>query len=84
MIFQSLMGPRKSRCGVFNGTTQGQDCHPPNFKFQTFFHSQIPIETFHVSRDVFYHLDNSYVAERCLCCHVEILEIVDGSCHDPN
>jgi hypothetical protein len=26
MIFQSLMGPRKLKCDVLNGTTQGQDC----------------------------------------------------------
>jgi hypothetical protein len=25
MIFQSLMGPRKSKCDVPSGTTQGQD-----------------------------------------------------------
>jgi hypothetical protein len=25
MVFQSLMGPRKSRCDVPNGTTQGHD-----------------------------------------------------------
>jgi hypothetical protein len=30
MIFQSLMGPRKSRCDIPNGTTQGQDCPRAN------------------------------------------------------
>jgi hypothetical protein len=32
MIFQNLMGPRKSRCDICNGTTQG--CfHPNHFDF---------------------------------------------------
>jgi hypothetical protein len=83
MIFQSLTGLGKSRCDIPSGTTQGQDYPPPNFKFQVFFHSRIPIKTLHVSKDVeFYHLDSSYVAERCLCHHVEILEIIYVSCHD--
>jgi hypothetical protein len=84
MIFQNLMGPRKSRCEVLNGTTQGQDCPLPNFKFQFFFHFRVPIESFHVSRNVFYHLNSSYGAERCICRHVEILKIIDAHCHDPD
>jgi hypothetical protein len=77
------MGPRKSRCDIPSGTTQGQDYPPPNFKFQVFFHSQVPIEILHVSKNVvFYDLDNSYVDERC--CHVEIIKIIDVSCHDLN
>jgi len=37
------------------------------------------------SKDVdFYHLDNSYEVKRCLCHHVEIPEIVNASCHDPD
>jgi hypothetical protein len=85
MIFQILMGLGKSRCDVFSDTTQGWDCPLPNFKFQVFFHSRIPIKTLHVSKDVeFYHLDSFYVAKRCLCHHVEIPEIIDVSCHDPN
>jgi hypothetical protein len=73
MIFQSLIGPGKSRCDVPSGTTQRQDGPPPNFKFQIFFHSRIPIKTFHVSKDVdFYHFDNFYETERCFCHHVEI------------
>jgi hypothetical protein len=54
MIFQSLISPRKSRCDVLNGNTQGHDYPPPNFKFQTIFHSRVPIETFHVSKNVFF------------------------------
>jgi hypothetical protein len=29
MIFQSSMGPKKSRCDVPSGTTQGYDCPKP-------------------------------------------------------
>jgi hypothetical protein len=50
MIFQSLMGLGKSRCDIPSDTTQGLDNPPPNFKFQAFFHSQVPIKILHVQK----------------------------------
>jgi hypothetical protein len=29
-FFQNSMGPRKSKCDILNGTTQGQDCPHTN------------------------------------------------------
>ncbi len=29
MILKSLMGPKKSKCDIPSGTTQGQDCLKP-------------------------------------------------------